>query len=110
MYLATKIGSEGVYLENRIQHDWYISHARAIRTAAVTELREQLLAINVNLRPGEGTPGATTAWGIMVLPHGLPKIGGSPAAPGNRADACGAMTPSQRWPVMSYLAYIIESV
>lgn len=57
----------------------------------MTEQRELLPAINVNLRPGEGTPGATTAWGIMVLPHGLPKIGGSPAAPGTKADACGAM-------------------
>lgn len=86
-----------------------LMHER-IRIAAVTEQRQLLSAINVNLRPGEGTPGATTAWGIMVLPHGLPKIGGSPAAPGNRADACGAMAPSQWRPVMSYLAYIIESV
>lgn len=55
----------------------------------MTELRELLSAINVNLRPGEGTPGATTA--LMILPHGLPKIGGSPAAPGTKADACGVM-------------------
>lgn len=55
----------------------------------MTEQRERLPAINVNLRPGEDTPGATTA--LMILPHGLSKIGGSPAAPGTRADACGAM-------------------
>ena len=65
-----------------------LMHER-IRIAAVTEQRQLLSAINVNLRPGDGTPGATTA--SMILPHGLPRIGGSPAAPGNRADVCGAM-------------------
>ena len=50
-----------------------------IRHAAATEL---VPAIYVSLKPKGGTLGATTAWGIMVLPHGLPRIGGSPEAYG----------------------------
>lgn len=46
----------------------------------MTEQREQLLAINVNLRPGEGTLGATTVWGDNDTSSRPPEDRGEPGS------------------------------